>query len=165
MKSIDMSILWILGLFISVFFIYKKYTTETLFTLAKKGNLEELQKHLSINTQINKKNNEGDTALHIAILYGYLECVKLLVKYGANIHTINAQGETPLHLSEENVKICKFLLDNGANIHQKDYEKSTVLLNAASTPNNLEVLMLLISYGAEVNTQDAYGNTPQRQTY
>lgn len=41
----------------------------------------------------------GLAALHEAVLSGNLECVKLLVKYGADIHQRDETGWTPLHIA------------------------------------------------------------------
>lgn len=41
----------------------------------------------------------GLAALHEAVLSGNLECVKLLVKYGADIHQRDEAGWTPLHIA------------------------------------------------------------------
>lgn len=38
-------------------------------------------------------------ALHEAVLTGNLDCVKLLVKYGADIHQKDENGWTPLHMA------------------------------------------------------------------
>lgn len=41
----------------------------------------------------------GLAALHEAVLSGNLDCVKLLVKYGADIHQRDETGWTPLHIA------------------------------------------------------------------
>lgn len=41
----------------------------------------------------------GLAALHEAVLSGNLECVKLLVKYGADVHQRDETGWTPLHIA------------------------------------------------------------------
>jgi len=38
-------------------------------------------------------------ALHEAVLSGNLETVKLLVKYGADVHQRDVDGWTPLHMA------------------------------------------------------------------
>lgn len=52
------------------------------------------------------------TAIHEAVLSGNLECVKLLVKYGADIMQRDEDGCTPLHMacSDGFPHIAKFLL-------------------------------------------------------
>lgn len=41
----------------------------------------------------------GMAAIHEAVLSGNLECVKLLVHYGAEIHQRDEEGWTPLHMA------------------------------------------------------------------
>lgn len=41
----------------------------------------------------------GMAALHEAVLSGNLDCVKLLVQLGADIHQRDEEGWTPLHMA------------------------------------------------------------------
>lgn len=41
----------------------------------------------------------GMAALHEAVLTGNMECVKLLIKYGADVHQRDENGWTPLHMA------------------------------------------------------------------
>lgn len=41
----------------------------------------------------------GMAALHEAVLTGNLEVVKLLIKYGADVHQRDEDGWTPLHMA------------------------------------------------------------------
>lgn len=41
----------------------------------------------------------GMAALHEAVLTGNLDCVKLLVRYGADVHQRDEDGWTPLHMA------------------------------------------------------------------
>lgn len=41
----------------------------------------------------------GMAAIHEAVLSGNLECVKLLIQYGADIHQRDEEGWTPLHMA------------------------------------------------------------------
>lgn len=41
----------------------------------------------------------GMAALHEAVLTGNLEVVKLLMKYGADVHQRDENGWTPLHMA------------------------------------------------------------------
>ena len=40
---------------------------------------------------------DGDTALHLAALYGHTQCVEMLLGAGANVAVRDADGGTPLH--------------------------------------------------------------------
>ncbi|XP_042658508.1 protein phosphatase 1 regulatory subunit 27 [Tyto alba] len=59
----------------------------------------------------------GMAALHEAVLTGNLDCVELLVKYGADIHQRDANGWTPLHMacSDGHAHIARYLLTLGAS--------------------------------------------------
>ncbi|XP_010887684.1 protein phosphatase 1 regulatory subunit 27b [Esox lucius] len=64
----------------------------------------------------------GMAAIHEAVLSGNLECVKLLVKYGADIHQRDEEGWTPLHMavSDSFPDIAKYLLSIGADPQAKN---------------------------------------------
>ncbi|XP_064126598.1 protein phosphatase 1 regulatory subunit 27 [Loxodonta africana] len=59
----------------------------------------------------------GLAALHEAVLSGNLECVKLLVKYGADIHQRDEAGWTALHIacSDGYPDIARYLISLGAD--------------------------------------------------
>ncbi|XP_027024084.1 protein phosphatase 1 regulatory subunit 27b [Tachysurus fulvidraco] len=59
----------------------------------------------------------GMAAIHEAVLSGNLECVKLLVKHGADIMQRDEDGWTPLHMacSDGFPHIAEFLLSLGAD--------------------------------------------------
>uniref|UniRef100_UPI00398F2D69 protein phosphatase 1 regulatory subunit 27-like n=1 Tax=Pristiophorus japonicus TaxID=55135 RepID=UPI00398F2D69 len=60
----------------------------------------------------------GMAALHEAVLSGNLDCVKLLIKYGADVHQRDENGWTPLHMacSDGHTDIAKYLLSQGAQV-------------------------------------------------
>lgn len=57
-------------------------------------------------------NAQGSTTLIDACRYGYLECVQLLVEYGANLYNRGIDRKTCLHvaLEKRNYSIVKYLL-------------------------------------------------------
>ncbi|XP_017548390.1 protein phosphatase 1 regulatory subunit 27b [Pygocentrus nattereri] len=61
--------------------------------------------------------HSGMAAIHEAVLSGNLECVKLLVSYGADIMQRDEEGWTPLHMacSDGFPEIAKYLLSLGAD--------------------------------------------------
>jgi len=69
-------------------------------------------------------------------------------------------GITPLHAAVEtgNIAIVQYLLDNGAKVNIRDFEKRTPLLmmDGDATP---ELFDLLIRYGAKVKLVDKEKNT------
>ncbi|KAM9769663.1 protein phosphatase 1 regulatory subunit 27b [Menidia menidia] len=61
--------------------------------------------------------HSGMAAIHEAVLSGNLECVKLLVHHGADIHQRDEEGWTPLHMacSDGFPHIARYLLSLGAD--------------------------------------------------
>ncbi len=51
---------------------------------------------LSLNVDVNARNQAGDTALHTAASLGYDTVVELLVEHGADVNAKNLRGVTPL---------------------------------------------------------------------
>lgn len=91
-------------------------------------------------------NAVGQSALHIAALWGNTESVQVLIQLGANVNaTNNLTGATPLHMAIQSFKVKSFdqrfsvirlLLQNGADLYLADqYENSPKALLEASFDN------------------------------
>jgi ankyrin repeat protein len=98
----------------------------------------------------------------------YCHCVKRNLKDLINenpdislvIEETDAYNDTPLITASKlgNVKIAKFLLDNGANYEAKNKFGYTPLMYA-SMDNNVEIVRLLLSAGANLNEKNNYNET------
>ncbi|XP_069570018.1 protein phosphatase 1 regulatory subunit 27b [Brachyistius frenatus] len=90
----------------------------------------------------------GMAAVHEAVLSGNIECVKLLVHYGADVHQRDEEGWTPLHMacSDGFPHIARYLLSLGADpeLENDCGEKAAELID----PDNKELLEL---FGLVVN--------------
>lgn len=86
--------------------------------------------------------HSGMAAIHEAVLSGNLECVKLLVNYGADIHQRDEEGWTPLHMacSDGFPHIARYLLSLGADpeLENDSGERPADLID----PENQELLEL-----------------------
>ncbi|AKI79829.1 putative ankyrin repeat protein [Acanthamoeba polyphaga mimivirus] len=118
--------------------------------------------------QKNSNSENGFTALSLvcAVLDTgeSIEVVKLLLKYGANIDSINNCGETALIIACQNSKyfhsifVIDLLLQNNTNILHKDNNGFTALIHAASHCP-LSIIKLLVKNGSDVNATDNKGNS------
>lgn len=97
--------------------------------------LVNLKKKLNIN--IDAKNNDGETALHIAgtcendMYVGERQClpiVDILLSNGANINVQNKKGDTVLHNAASNAQfeLVKKLVNNNIDYFIKNKKKHTV---------------------------------------
>ena len=50
---------------------------------------------------LNKVTKDGNTALHYCVIYDQVECMKLLLRSGADINIKNSKRKTPLDLAKE----------------------------------------------------------------
>ncbi|NXY24871.1 PPR27 phosphatase, partial [Atrichornis clamosus] len=84
----------------------------------KQGDLEQVGRFIRARkVTLDTIYPSGMAALHEAVLTGNLDCVKLLVKYGADIHQRDENGWTPLHMacSDGYADIARYLLSLGAS--------------------------------------------------
>lgn len=59
-------------------------------------------------------------------------------------------------IADKNLRLAEFLLQNGADVDTKNERGQTLLYREVSKANNLEIVKLLVSYGADVNAIDNY---------
>ncbi|EAY20292.1 hypothetical protein TVAG_192680 [Trichomonas vaginalis G3] len=116
---------------------------------------------LSDGANINEKDKDGYTSLHIAVLNNYKEIVELLISHGANINETDNMGKTALHYAA--AKFCgketaELLISHGANINEKDNDGYTAL-HIATHYNRKETAELLLSHGANINEKSHSNKT------
>ncbi len=109
---------------------------------------------------VNEKSKKGVTPLYTAARFGKIEIAKYLLEHNADIN-IFGEGGTALHQAvyRAPIEMVILFLSYKPDLRITDADGSTVV-HAASIWNNDEVLKLLISAGAELNTKDKKGNTP-----
>jgi ankyrin repeat protein len=112
---------------------------EELLEAARSNNFPEVLRLLSVGADVNAKNDDDKTPLHVACWKGHVAVVKQLVGHGANIEAKNISGCTPLHLAswEGHVQVVKALLSRRVNIEAKNNSGCAPLHQA---PDKLETL-------------------------
>ena len=121
----------------------------------------ELLKH---GADVNKVENQFKfTSLHIAAREGNSEVIKHLLRYHANINTIDIAGLTPLHYAiiYGHISCVTLLLEAGCEVNPTNKNiLSSSPLHFAIVNGNAEIVFQLIENGANVNAQDCDGKTP-----
>jgi ankyrin repeat protein len=133
------------------------YDNNTAFDMILKNT-----KHLNI------LDNKGLAPLHLAIKKkNYYALNKLINHPNINVNIVNNIGETALHIAcnYEDITSVKILLTKKNNNHNSiqldifDNQFQITPLMYVVTLNNKEITNLLVDNNANVNIQDAVGNT------
>jgi ankyrin repeat protein len=123
-----------------------------IWKAARKGNIDAVQEHLASGADVNGKDKNGFTPLHIA---QSKEIVELLISNGADINAKNIFGGSPLHSAARGNKkeIVELLIAEGADVNAKEDGGQTPLHNVAFSDQK-EIAEILIAHGANVNQID-----------
>lgn len=125
--------------------------------------------HIYIDRDLDLETSE--TLLHIAITFNRFDSVVALLEKGADIKAVNSNGDTPLVQSLktmcivsssspalQRLKIIEALIQHGANVNNTVFG-TTTLLRYSMDINNIEIVKLLLKYGADCNALDEKGHT------
>ena len=112
-------------------------------------------------TNIDAKNEEGQTLLHEAVSEEYYNAVKRLLQKGCNVNSKDDFQQTPLHWSVWpcNARVIKLLIDAGADASARD-ESGETPLHKAAAEGCAHAIGMLTRTGANVNAGDDLGETP-----
>ncbi len=123
---------------------------------------------------INCVDSKGNNALILAVYSRKEEAVKYLATYNKNergevipgidkinMNHLNKEGLSALSLAVKlgNYRIARILLDNGANPNLVGAYKETAIFDAVKQ-NDIPMIELLQSYGANINQRNREGQTP-----
>jgi uncharacterized protein len=137
---------------------------KTLFNVVSSEDESALKAFLSQNKNIdvNIKDDEGDTPLIWACLFGSYNIAQILIEHGADV---NANGDayhrwSPLSCAsfQGQLSIVQLLLSLGANVNATDDYGDTALMSAAKE-GHTEIVTVLLAAGANVNTKDKNDRT------
>ena len=82
---------------------------------------------------------------------------KLLIERGANVHTRDNDGVTPLHMAccwiQGNINFLKMLVNRGADVNARDNHSATPLIRAIENSNHKNA-SYLIAMGTDVKLAD-----------
>jgi ankyrin repeat protein len=96
--------------------------TTPLHEATRHGNLELVKYHLNEGAEVDAKDNDGLTSLHISCVKGFESIAVALIDRGGNVHEKTKAGWTVLHwcVKHGNIKLATVLISKGADIYCKD---------------------------------------------
>lgn len=127
---------------------------------ASVGDLAKL-KQLAKKNDINQRDKENRTALHIACASGHAEIVQFLVECKAELNLYDNQNRSALMkgVQGQHERCVSILLENHAAPNLTDINGNTALHLAANIPS-ISTAFLLLGHGAEINAQNKEGFSP-----
>jgi ankyrin repeat protein len=131
-----------------------------LIHAALKNDAEIVRILVEAGADVNVRADSGETPLLLSLRrYNSVELVSLLLVHGADVNSQSERfGFTPLILATSadryHTKIVPWLLEKGANPNARANNGETPLL-AAVRRNHLEIIDVLLNYGADVNSHAA----------
>ena len=94
-----------------------------IFSVA--GKVKVVEVLVKYGAHVNSVSDTGSTPVRSACFMTHLDIVRLLVSNKADIQRPNHNGGTCLINSVQSVELCKFLLENGANVNAEDIQNKT----------------------------------------
>ncbi|CAG8953838.1 hypothetical protein HYFRA_00006730 [Hymenoscyphus fraxineus] len=117
---------------------------------------------------VDKRDDNGMTLLHLAVIRSTTNLIQWLLSKKANVASRDTDGHTPFYYArtrwsqtktEGDLEAIKLLLSAGADIDQRDSHGKTIL-HWAAIHNTTDFLRWLLSKEAYVRSQDTDGRTP-----
>ncbi|XP_067874576.1 uncharacterized protein bcl3 [Heterodontus francisci] len=113
------------------------------------------------NVDLEIRNYDGYTPLHVAVNSRHKELVALLLDQGADVDAVDIKsGRTPLVHSVENnyMDMVNLLLQHGANVNLQTYSGNTAL-HSSSGRGLMEIVKALLKNGADSSIKNCHNDT------
>ena len=133
--------------------------TVGLYVAIKRGDLDQVERHVHWGSDINQIDIEGQTPLHESARIGKIVIAHLLLKNGAQVNQLNNFDQTPLDLAILNgrIQLSELLITK----FNADFDATESLFDVVHANNHdRDVFRFLARQGANINSFDSNGLTP-----
>ena len=144
---------------------------KSIYRFIVEGNIDEIRNYLNGAKDLNS-DFKLESILHYAInnsQNNYFKTIELLINNGADINSHQSKlSETPLHKLCARIKpqidVITMLLKKGAEVNAINISGKTPVFHC-NFNYSVELLNLLVKYGADINIKDKYKNTLLHDDY
>jgi hypothetical protein len=139
-------------------------TEQGLFSCTAKGDCGAVRNFMTIGYSPKLKNDRGVSLLSVAVRNGYIDLVKVLLMYGADINAVSGDnGNSALidAISKGYTDIAALLIKKGADLNIQSKNGQTALILAIGQ-HQKEISEQLIEAGADVSITDKLGMTARK---
>lgn len=133
----------------------------TLMNACEDGILNAVKAALDAGTDINKPDEQGRMALHLALKSGKMDVIELVMEQKPELNVHDGADNTPLGiaLGENKYRLAKLLVEAGADPDQPSgLNRKTPLMMACAHGDDRSIDLLLGAH-ATLDLQDVYGRT------
>jgi ankyrin repeat protein len=151
----------------------KIFSTEpnTIYKSIEEGNIDEIKTYLKFSKDLNS-DFKLESILHYAINNSennYFKTIELLINTGSDINSHHSKFlETPLHKLcsriNPHMDVINMILEKGAKVNEINTSGKTPVFYC-SFNYSVQLLNLLVKYGADINIKDKYKNTLLHDDY
>jgi len=133
----------------------------SLIKAAKERSLSAVKGALARGAEIDSRDREHMTAIHIAAKYNDVKIIKYLFKKGASLYVGGSSG-TPLGIALEynNDEAVKFLITKKTDPNYKSYPNDTTLMHQLASHGKYNYFILLHKKGGNIFIKDKRQQTP-----
>lgn len=144
---------------------------KSIYKHIEEGSIDEISNYLNGDKDLNS-DFKIEGILHYTIdncQNNYYKTIELLINNGVDINDHHSTlSETPLHKLCARIKphidVITLLLEKGAKVNAINISRKTPVFYC-SFNYSVELLNLLVKYGADINIQDKYKNTLLHDDY
>jgi hypothetical protein len=131
---------------------------EDFFSAALSGDVTEVKRLLKRGVDVNARQEQGATALLLAVSNGHRDVVELLVEAGVDVDAQDGMGRSAIGFASATgqTEIVKLLIGAGADVNARDARGRTALM-LASAQGTAEIVRMLIDAGADIGARDNVG--------
>lgn len=137
---------------------------KSISRIIEQGNLDELKNYIKNGGNVNEK-YDGKSLLHFAIDNcgnNYFEIIEFLINSGADLNSNQSlMKEIPLHRicarAKPKMDVISLLLERGSKVNVENISGKTPIFYC-NFNYSVELLKLLLKYGADIKHTDKYNN-------